>query len=163
MEFWRRTLTWVREHPGAPAVREVERLSEYLQLIRSGQRAEWDGRRLDPIPTVSWKGDVVLLSPELADTAAPEYGDFVAGNIFDRSLPEILRDARRLHYVRDFLTGLDRCQAECEFFDFCRGAQAANRYFEDGNLTTSGTNYCRVSRQALVTALSALTTKEAAT
>jgi uncharacterized protein len=106
---------------------------------------------------------VVLLSPELADTAAPEYGDFVAGNIFDRSLPEILRDARRLHYVRDFLTGLDRCQAECEFFDFCRGAQAANRYFEDGNLTTSGTNYCRVSRQALVTALSALTTKEAAT
>lgn len=161
-EFWRRVLTWSREHPGAPAVREVERLAEYLQLIRSGQRAEWDRRRLDPIPTVSWKGDVVLLSPELADTAAPEHGDFVAGNILERPLAEILRNAHRLCYVRDFLTGLDRCETECEFFDFCRGAQAANRYFENGSLQSTETNYCRVSRQALVTALSSLATKETA-
>lgn len=161
-KFWRRVLTWGHEHPDAPAVREVERLAEYLQLIRSGRNAEWDQRRLDPIPTVSWKGDVVLLSPELADTEAPEYGDFVAGNILDRSLPEILRDAHRLRYVRDFLTGLDRCEAACEFFDFCRGAQAGNRYFENGDLTTTETNYCQVSRQALVTALSTLATKEAA-
>jgi uncharacterized protein len=160
-EFWRRVLSWTREHPAAPPVREVERLAEYLRLIRSGQRAEWDRRRLDPIPTVSWKGDVVLLSPELADTPAPEYGDFVAGNVLERPLTEILRDAHRLSYVRDFLTGLDRCQAECEFFDFCRGAQAANRYFENGSLMTTETNYCRVSRQALVTALSTLATKEA--
>ncbi|MEV0035066.1 cyclophane-forming radical SAM peptide maturase AmcB [Streptomyces sp. NPDC050804] len=161
-EFWRRTLIWTREHPGAPPVREVERLAKYLQLIRSGQRAEWDRRRLDPIPTISWKGDVVLLSPELADTAAPEYGDFAAGNLLDRPLAEILRNAHRLRYVRDFLTGLDRCEATCEFFDFCRGAQAANRFFENGSLTTTETNYCRVSRQALVTALSMLATKEAA-
>ncbi|MFE9889379.1 cyclophane-forming radical SAM peptide maturase AmcB [Streptomyces scopuliridis] len=162
-EFWRRTLTWTREHPGAPPVREVERLAEYLQLIRSGQRAEWDRRRLDPIPTVSWKGDVVLLSPELADTTASEYGDFAAGNLLDRPLAEILRNAHRLRYVRDFLTGLDRCEAACEFFDFCRGAQAANRFFENGSLTTTETNYCRVSRQALVTALTTLATKEAVT
>ncbi|MFF9785139.1 cyclophane-forming radical SAM peptide maturase AmcB [Streptomyces nigrescens] len=161
-EFWRRILTWSREHPGAPAVREVERLAEYLQLIRSGRRAEWDRRRLDPIPTVSRKGDVVLLSPELADTAAPEHGDFVAGNILERPLAEILRDAHRLRYIRDFLTGLDRCESECEFFDFCRGAQAANRYFENGSLQSTETNYCRVSRQALVTALSTLATKETA-
>ncbi|MGW3295190.1 cyclophane-forming radical SAM peptide maturase AmcB [Streptomyces xiamenensis] len=162
-EFWHRTLSWTREHPGAPAVREVERLAEYLWLIRSGQRAEWEQRRLDPIPTISWKGDVVLLSPELADTTAPEYDDFVAGNILDRPLAEILRYAHRLRYVRDFLTGLDRCQQSCEFFDFCRGAQAANRYFENGDFTTTETNYCRVSRQALVTALATLTAKEAAT
>ncbi|WP_198545751.1 cyclophane-forming radical SAM peptide maturase AmcB [Actinacidiphila yeochonensis] len=161
-EFWRRILTWSREHPGSPTVREVERLADYLQLIRSGRRAEWDRRRLDPIPTVSWKGDVVLLSPELADTREPAYGDFLAGNILNQPLADILRDAHRLDYVRDFLTGLDRCQAQCEFFDFCRGAQAANRYFESGSLTTTETDYCRVSRQALVTALSALATKETA-
>ncbi|WP_327155422.1 hypothetical protein [Streptomyces tubercidicus] len=104
---------------------------------------------------------MVLLSPELADTQAPEYGNFVAGSILDQPLAEILRGAYRLRYVRDFLTGLDRCQAECEFFDFCRGAQASNRYFENGSLATTETNYCRASRQALVTALSALATKEA--
>ncbi|MEU1151559.1 cyclophane-forming radical SAM peptide maturase AmcB [Streptomyces sp. NPDC005918] len=161
-EFWRRVLTWSRAHPDAPAVREVERLAEYLQLIRSGHRAEWDRRRLDPIPTVSWKGDVVLLSPELADTQAPAYGDFLAGNILNQSLVDIVRDAHRLDYVRDFLTGLDRCKAECAIFDFCRGAQAANRYFENGSLKTTETNYCQVSRQALVTALSTLAMKETA-
>ncbi|MFD7137008.1 cyclophane-forming radical SAM peptide maturase AmcB [Streptomyces sp. NPDC059894] len=162
-EFWRRTITWTREHGEALAVREVERLAAYLHLIRTGRRTVWDQRRLDPIPTISWKGDVVLLSPELADTTAPEYGDFVAGNILEQPLPEILRDAHRLRYVREFLTGLDRCEAECEFFDFCRGAQAANRYFENGTFETTETNYCRVSRQALVTALSTLATKEAIT
>lgn len=161
-EFWRRTISWMREHDEALAVREVERLADYLQMIRTGRRAEWDQRRLDPIPTVSCKGDVVLLSSELADTTAPEYGDFVAGNVLEQPLAEILDDAHRLRYVREFLTGLDRCEAECEFFDFCRGAQAANRYFENGSFTTTETNYCRVSRQALVTALSTLATAEEA-
>ncbi|MFE7115135.1 cyclophane-forming radical SAM peptide maturase AmcB [Streptomyces sp. NPDC057654] len=155
-EFWRRTLTWTRHHGDRMRVREVERLGEYLRLIRTGQRATWDQRRLDPIPTVSASGDVVLLSPELADTTDPAYGDFLAGNILEQSLTEILGGASRLRYVRDFLTGLERCQAECSFFDFCRGAQAANRYFENGSLATTETTYCRVTRQALVTALSAL-------
>jgi uncharacterized protein len=161
-DFWRQILIWNREHPGAPAVRDTARLAEYLHLIRAGRRAEWDRRRLDPIPTVSWKGDVVLLSPELADTRAPAYDDFLAGNILHQPLADILGAAHRLRYVRDFLTGLDRCQAECQFFDFCRGAQAANRYFENGSLASTETNYCQVSRQALVTALSTLASKETA-
>ncbi|MER5492145.1 cyclophane-forming radical SAM peptide maturase AmcB [Streptomyces sp. NPDC002490] len=159
-EFWRRTLTWSRSHHDRLEVRELDRLGEYLHLIRTGQRAEWDERRHDPIPTVSVTGDVVLLSPELADTAEAAYDDFRAGNILHHPLDEILGHAHRLRYVRDFLTGLDRCQAECPFFDFCRGAQAANRYFENGSLQSTETNHCRVSRQALITALSNLATKE---
>ncbi|MFJ2955663.1 cyclophane-forming radical SAM peptide maturase AmcB [Streptomyces sp. NPDC087270] len=159
-EFWRRTLIWTRHHGGRLKVRELERLSEYLRLIRAGQHAEWDRRRLDPIPTVSAAGDVVLLSPELGDTPDPAYGGFLAGNILEQPLTEILRGAHRLHYVQEFLTGLDRCRSGCEFFDFCRGAQAANRYFENGSLATTATNYCRVSRQALVTALSVLAAEE---
>ncbi|HEY8982454.1 MAG TPA: radical SAM protein [Streptomyces sp.] len=38
-EFWRRVLVWTREHPGAPPVREVDRLAEYLHLIRSGPQS----------------------------------------------------------------------------------------------------------------------------
>ena len=67
-EFWRRTITWTRRPGNRLHVREIDRLAEYLRLIRNGQRADWDQRRLDPIPTVSVSGDVVLLSPELADT-----------------------------------------------------------------------------------------------
>ncbi|AIA06689.1 cyclophane-forming radical SAM peptide maturase AmcB [Streptomyces noursei] len=159
-EFWRRTMTWSRAHGDRLQVRELERLAEYLHLIRTGQRTAWEERRLDPIPTVSVTGDVVLLSPELADTTDPAHDDFRAGNILHQPLAEILGGASRLRYVRDFLTGLDRCETECAFFDFCRGAQAANRYFENGSLHSTETNYCRVSRQALVTALTTLAAQE---
>ncbi|WP_216586420.1 cyclophane-forming radical SAM peptide maturase AmcB [Streptomyces brasiliscabiei] len=159
-EFWRRTITWTRRPGNRLRVREIDRLSEYLRLIRSGRRADWDQRRLDPIPTVSVNGDVVLLSPELADTTAPAYGNFLAGNILHRPLPELLDQAHRLRYVRDFLTGLEGCRDACAFFDYCRGAQAANRYFENGSLATTQTHYCQVSRQALITALSTLATQE---
>ncbi|MFD7893687.1 cyclophane-forming radical SAM peptide maturase AmcB [Streptomyces sp. NPDC059743] len=158
--FWRRTLEWSRCHPGELEVRELEYLGEYLRMIRAGQRVDWDRRRLDPIPTVSWNGDVVLLSPELADTIDAEYGNFLAGSVLDRPLTDILGGAHRLRYVQEFLAGLEGCRAGCEFFDFCRGAQAANRYFENGSLATTETNYCRVTRQALVTALSTVAAKE---
>ncbi|MEU5609760.1 cyclophane-forming radical SAM peptide maturase AmcB [Streptomyces sparsogenes] len=159
-EFWRRTLTWTRSHGDRLKIRELERLAEYLHLIRTGQRTEWDQRRLDPIPTISVTGDVVLLSPELADTTDPAHRDFLAGNILQQPLADILDGAHRLRYIQDFLTGLENCRTQCAFFDFCRGAQAANRYFENGSLQSTETNYCRVSRQALVTALSTLATKE---
>ncbi|GAA1892412.1 cyclophane-forming radical SAM peptide maturase AmcB [Streptantibioticus ferralitis] len=159
IEFWRRTIAWSR-HPAGPTVRELDRLGDYLHLVRSGQHARWEERRIDPIPTISVSGDVVLLSPELADTTAPTYEDFRAGNVLEESIPAMLDRAHRLRYVREFLTGLDECDATCAFFDFCRGAQAGNRYFENGSLATTETNYCRVSKQALVMALSDTARKE---
>jgi uncharacterized protein len=122
-EFWYRTLTWPRSHGGGLRVRELERLAEYLYVIRTGQRADWDKQHLDPISTVSVTGDVVLLSPELAATTDPIYGDFLAGNVLHQPLAAILDGAHRLRYVRDSLTGLENRRAECAFSDFCRGAR----------------------------------------
>ncbi|GAA0916108.1 hypothetical protein [Nonomuraea longicatena] len=96
----------------------------------------------------------------MADTADPAYGDFVAGNVHHQTITNMLDQAHRLRYVREFMTGLSRCRAECEFWDFCRGAQAANRYFENGSLAGTETVYCRLTRQALVTALSTTSAKE---
>ncbi|GAA2255892.1 GRRM system radical SAM/SPASM domain protein [Kitasatospora cystarginea] len=152
-EFWRRTIAWSRQHREL-TVREVDRLGGYLRAARSAGLAAWDELLIDPIPTVSSAGDVVLLSPELAGIKDPAYDDFRAGNVLEQSIGSMLDRAHHLRYVREFLSGLDKCEATCEFFGFCRGAQAGNRYFENGRLDTTETNYCRVSRQALVTALS---------
>ncbi len=157
--FWRRTLAWSRRNPEV-SIRELARLGDYLHLTRTGQGERWAARLIDPIPTISVTGDVTLLSPELAGTEAPPYGDFKAGNILDESLTAILAGAHRLRYVREFVTGLQACEATCQFFDFCRGAQAGNRYFENGRLDTTETDYCRTSRQALITALSDTVRKE---
>jgi uncharacterized protein len=152
-QFWRRTIAWSRRNP-APTVRELARLGDYLHTARTGRQADRDAFLIDPIPAISTTGDVVLLSPELAGITAPAYDDFRAGNVLQQSLASILDSADRLRYVDEFLTGLGKCEVTCQFFDFCRGAQAGNRYFENGRLDTTETNYCRVSRQALITALS---------
>ncbi|MER7845008.1 cyclophane-forming radical SAM peptide maturase AmcB [Kitasatospora sp. NPDC096077] len=152
-EFWRRTIAWSRTNPGL-TIREIDRLGGYLRAVRAGRHTAWDQALIDPIPTVASNGDVVLLSPELAGITDPAYEDFRAGNVLEQTIGSMLDRAHHLRYVREFLTGLDECEATCEFFGFCRGAQAGNRYFENGRLDTTETNYCRVSRQALVTALS---------
>ncbi|MBG6098032.1 cyclophane-forming radical SAM peptide maturase AmcB [Nocardioides luteus] len=151
-EFWAGAIAWSLEHPETE-VRELERIGSYLRLIRTGHRDRWESHRFDPLPTVTFNGDVVLLSPELAGIKDGHYGDFIAGNVRDQSISEILGSAGRLRYVAEFLDGLNRCLATCDFFDFCRGAQAGNRYFENGRFDTTETNYCRVSRQELVKAL----------
>ncbi|SFD55907.1 cyclophane-forming radical SAM peptide maturase AmcB [Streptomyces aidingensis] len=152
-EFWQRTIAWSRRNPGL-IIRELARLGDYLALNRTGLGHEWGQRLIDPIPTIAANGDVTLLSPELSGITDPRYDDFRAGNIRDQTLTSILAQAHRLTYVQEFLSGLDRCEATCAFFDFCQGAQAGNRYFENGRLDTTETNYCRTSRQALITALS---------
>ncbi|MFF2954974.1 hypothetical protein ACFVVU_26950 [Kitasatospora sp. NPDC057965] len=96
----------------------------------------------------------MLLSPEVADTAAADYNNFRAGKVLEQSIASMLENASCLRYLDEFLTGLDRCEATCKFFGYCRCAQAGNRYFETGRFDTTETSYCRVSRQALVVALS---------
>ncbi|MGW4384140.1 cyclophane-forming radical SAM peptide maturase AmcB [Kitasatospora sp. NPDC004531] len=158
--FWARVIAWSHAHPEAPPVRELDRLGAYLRMVRDGPRPQWEDARHDPIPTVAAGGDVALLSPELADTTAPAYDDFRAGNVLERPLAEILADAHRLRYVAEFLTGLDNCRGSCEFFDFCRGSQAGNRYFEHGTFTATETAYCRSAEQALVLAAADITRKD---
>ncbi|MFL6115253.1 MAG: hypothetical protein ACJ786_28475 [Catenulispora sp.] len=140
-EFWARTIAWSAAHPGVK-IRELDRLGGYLRTIRAGERAAWEAHRFDPLPTVAFNGDVVLLSPELAGIQDEHYDDFIAGNVLEQNLASILAPAWELPYVTEFTDGLAACRATCSFFD--RGATAGNRYFENGTFTSTETNYCRV-------------------
>lgn len=150
--FWRDTFAWCQQNRDV-TVREVGRLLGFLGLdpaVRAADAAH------DLIPTIAWNGDVVLLSPELLGVADPAYHDFVAGNVMTETLSTILCRAGDLRYVREFLVGLERCKATCEFFAYCQGAHAGDRYFEHGTFTATETNPCRTSVQAPVLALADL-------
>ena len=54
---------------------------------------------------------------------------------------------------RVFTLGVRECKATCDFFAFCQGSHAGNRYFEHGTFTGTETDHCRNSTQALVLAL----------
>jgi uncharacterized protein len=68
-------------------------------------------------------------------------------------LPAILDRAWELAYLREFQIGVRQCRAVCEFFAYCQGSHAGNRYFEHGTFVASETEHCRTSTQALVLAL----------
>ena len=146
--FWQRHIA--RRVGGSPLrIRDVDRLADYLAATRVGHI---DQAPYEPIPTVSWDGQVVLLSPELLGITEPRYGDFIAGNVLHQPITAMLARAADLDYVAEFVTALNDCADHCTFYDFCRGAQAGNRYFEHATFTARETTYCRTTRQALVRA-----------
>ena len=142
---WADVLTYYRDTPGAPdrfGIRELKLLSQFLHDGRSVRR--------DPLPTVMWNGDVVLLSPELAGIKSDTYGDFVAGNILDESIQSILARRNSIRYVAEFDQALAACRASCSYWSMCYGGYASNRYAETGRLNVTETRHCRITRQALV-------------
>jgi uncharacterized protein len=146
--FWLR-LWQLREAGSGLAIRDLDRLCDWLDTTKTKNTQD---QPFDPIPTVSFRGDVVILSPELLGMRSPEYGDFVIGNVLQDTIPTMLTRAGHFRYVQEFADGLRGCATTCEFFDFCRGAQAGNRYFEHGTFAATETAYCRNTRQALVRA-----------
>jgi uncharacterized protein len=154
--FWRTLLR--RRLEGSPLrVRELDRLVSHVRQTRSATSRGARSIPYEPIPTVAWNGNTVILSPELAGIQAPDYGDFVIGNVTRESLPAMMARAHEARYVNEFTQALDACAAACEFYAFCRGAQAGNRYFEHGTFTAPETAYCVNTRQSLVRALGDLT------
>jgi uncharacterized protein len=147
-EFWR-TLLRRRAEGNNLRVRELDRLNDYIAAERV---AGITRKPFDPIPTVAHNGDTVLLSPELLGIKDDGYSDFLAGNVLHTSLSKMIADAHRLKYVIEFERALRACAADCEFFSFCGGAQAGNRYFEHGSFASAETAYCRNTRQSLIRA-----------
>jgi uncharacterized protein len=144
--FWHRLWQLQEMYPSV-RIRDLDRLRRWLTRARS---ADGDlDRPYDPIPTISATGQTVVLSPELLGHAARGYGSFVIGNVLTRTLPQMLADLYTIGYVREFDVGLRRCADECEFWRFCRGAQAGNRYFEHGRFDVTETAYCRNTYQAV--------------
>lgn len=92
----------------------------------------------------------------------PAVHNFVAGNVLTETLPAILHRVGKLRYAREFLLGLEKCKSTCEFFAYCQGAHAGDRYFEHGAFTATETEHCRTSVQAPVLALADLMKEQGA-
>ncbi|AVT33352.1 radical SAM/SPASM domain-containing protein [Plantactinospora sp. BC1] len=147
--FWAELVTAWRRNPRIH-LREVEWSLRYAAAVLDGTEDDVLPRQLDPIPTIGYDGSVVLLSPELAGFADPDYADFTSGNVLETPLRDILATAGRTPWVAEFLTGVENCRARCPYFGFCGGGHAANRYFEHGRFDGTETDHCRNSKIRLL-------------
>ncbi len=147
--FWAELVGAWRRDPRIH-LREIEWSLRYAAAVLDGTADAVLPRQLDPIPTIAQDGSVVLLSPELAGFSDPRYGDFTSGNVLSSRLGEILADAAGTPWIAEFLTGVEACRTTCEYFGFCGGAHAANRYFEHGRFDVTETDHCRNSKMRLL-------------
>lgn len=107
----------------------------------------------DLFPSISYNGDVVLLSPEFIGEECAVYTDFTVGNIQEDPLLDILGRAAQVQYVRDFADGIEQCRKECGYFSVCFGGIASSKYFELGTLNGTSTAHCMNSEIMLTEAL----------
>ncbi len=149
-EFWAELVAAWRREPSI-RVREIEHGLGYARAVLAGTEDEVLPRRIDPMPMVAADGRVFLLSPELAGFHDPRFGDFSSGTVTQTPLAEILREAvPSAPWVAEYLTGVEACRRGCEYFGFCGGAHAANRYFEHGRFDGTRTNHCRNSKISML-------------
>lgn len=134
-------------------IREFAHAFGYFRDTLAGRSAARADRPLSPMPMITWDGQVVPVSPDLAGFSSPRLGPFTVGSVADAPLGELLTRAAEVPWVAEALAGVAACRATCDHFAYCRGGQAANKYFESGRLDVTETNYCRNSKIALMEGL----------
>ncbi|MFE0192595.1 cyclophane-forming radical SAM peptide maturase AmcB [Streptomyces sp. NPDC058989] len=152
VEFWA-ALTAAWEASRVVRIREVSRALQFAGAVLAGHQDGPPASQLwDPLPTIAYDGNVVLISPELAGFTDHRFGDFTTGNVLTTPLGTLLKEAgQRTAWLHEFWQGVDACRASCGFFGFCGGAHPANRYFEHaGRMDGTQTRYCTVAKIALL-------------
>lgn len=134
-------------------IREFTHAFGYFADELAGRASARADRPINPMPMVTWDGEVVPLSPDLAGFTSPRLGTFSIGSVLTTPMDELLTRAAQLPWVAEVLAGVCACRRTCDYFAYCRGGQAANKYFESGRLDITETTYCRNSKIALMEGL----------
>jgi uncharacterized protein len=150
-KFWSRLFCAWLKRPDL-SVREFDRVIGWLR-IKSGAKVETKLRQSDLWPTISTKGNVVVVSPELMAAYPQEASQFIVGNVLEDQLPDIVNRSWNVWYVEQFRQGVALCHKQCPYFTYCGGGQASNKYYETGSLDVTETRHCRNTRQILVDAV----------
>lgn len=151
--FWRTLFDVWRADSTAIRVREFSRMLEAMSSDDAQATPRPRVRHVDLFPSVATTGNVVLLSPELLNARPNSHYHFIVGNIMEESLHEILSRGPQTNYVCDFIRGMRRCAAECDYFGLCHGGQASNKFFENNDIATTETIFCRNHKQYVIDAI----------
>ena len=130
--------TWIREFHNAMGAIQGEHFPDVpLSQMRNDQTLPL------AILTIAWDGSVTTFSPELIDARSDVYGDFIIGNIFRDSLPDMLGSAKFARIASAVDEGCKRCALNCQYFSVCAGGAPSNKYFENGRFESTETVFCR--------------------
>lgn len=92
---------------------------------------------------VAWNGDFSTFSPELRGQPSAEFGDFVLGNVGDTGYVAALQSPVMQRLWPAVAAGIEACGHRCAYFAYCGGGAPANKWFENADLSSTETLYCR--------------------
>ena len=93
--------------------------------------------------TVAHNGDFTTFSPELLGQPNAAFGDFILGNVERESYLAATRSPRFARLWQAIMQGTRACAQTCRHFGFCGGGAPANKLYENGDLASTETLYCR--------------------
>lgn len=129
-------------------IREIDSVLGALRSPHFGKLGANCQNQAGRILTVAWDGSFYTFSPELAGVSHPQLGRLSLGNILFDSLPPQANgpfDAQEA----EIRAGVERCKAECKYFDLCLGGAPSNKLGENGSFNTSETRFCRLMQKAV--------------
>lgn len=135
-------------------IRELDDVYAWIDYVlnKSEQEAMFDKHNL--IPSVAYDGSLVLLSPEFLGVSSNRY-DFVVGNLLtdEWTIDDYIVRCSSSSQLIDYATSVKMCKDSCDYFGFCSGGWSANKYFENGTIASTETEYCRNMKQYLLDAV----------
>lgn len=150
--FLRRIMQRSGHADGAFSCREVEFLRElfarpHAQRGQNGQVVPCD------VVTVCVDGGLSTFSPELAGVEAPQFDNFIFGNVTKGGLEQMVSNPAYLAAKAAIDAGVSACANQCAYFEVCGGGAPSNKYFELNDLSGTETLYCQLNIQAAVNAV----------
>jgi uncharacterized protein len=136
---------------GGPRL-EVRELAHAQRLIAEPlPRRRWAGQDWPENPqvlpwamiSVAWNGDFSTFSPELLGQPSAEFGDFILGNVATSGYLDSMANDGFQRLWQAIAAGVSACRGSCEYFDHCGGGAPVNKLYENGDLASTSTLYCR--------------------
>ena len=93
--------------------------------------------------TVAHNGDFTTFSPELLGQPSAAFGNFVLGNVEREGYVEAAQSMRFARLWQAIMQGTRACAQTCAHFGYCGGGAPANKLYENGDLASTETLYCR--------------------
>lgn len=122
---------------------------EELELLLSGDFLPDQEVTPFSIVAVDWRGNFTTFSPELLDLEHEKYGHLCFGNVHDGSILSAARHPKFKAVHAEIREGVERCRAECSFFDICGGGAPSNKLAERGTFAATETLYCRLRKKTV--------------
>src|SRR5207249_630672 len=88
-------------------------------------------------------GNISTFSPELLGARNEKYGNFCFGNVECGDLSRLLNNPTFIRLATEIHAGVQNCANGCDYFAFCGGGAPANKFYENGDFSSTETMYCR--------------------